>query len=296
MSAKNVVLIVDDVALNVKVLVNLLKDTYELKIATDGQRALELAQSEPIPDLILLDIVMPDMDGYEVLESLKITSLTKNIPVIFVTASSSINDEEKGLNLGAVDYITKPISPAIVLARIKTHLTIKLQHDELLYNASHDQLTGMYNRHMLSEVGQRKFARALRQGTKLSAIILDIDHFKNVNDTYGHLAGDKVLITIANALKNNMRIEDFSARFGGEEFIIILENCDALNAKEKAEFLREKIQEADTNGVQVTSSFGICELDENHTDFDSLLKDADKALYKAKENGRNKVEIFTMLD
>ncbi len=292
MTEKNVILIVDDVVVNVQVLVNLLKDNYELKIATDGSRALELAQLEPIPDLILLDIAMPGLDGYDVLAELKDIKVTQNIPVIFVTANTSIEDEERGLNLGAVDYITKPISPAIVKARVDTHLKIKLQHDALVYNASHDQLTGLYNRHVLVEEGQRTFARAKRQEEDLCAIILDIDHFKRVNDEYGHLVGDKVLIHVANVLKNNMRTEDFIARFGGEEFVLILENCDAKAAIDKAELLRKAIQNTQTEGINVTASFGICELKEGHETFESILKDADTALYKAKQSGRNKVVLF----
>lgn len=292
MKTKPVILIVDDVAVNVQILVNLLKDEYELKVAIDGKRALEFAQVEPIPDLILLDITMPKMDGYEVLSHLKETDITSKIPVIFVTGNTSIEDEEKGLNQGAVDYITKPISPAIVKARVKTHIMLKLQRDELLYNATHDQLTGLNNRHVLSEEGQRKFSRALRQKDKLSAVILDIDHFKQVNDKYGHLMGDKILINLANILSHEMRTEDFIARFGGEEFIVILENCDAKDAENIAQKFRKSIEESEVEGVKVTASFGVCELSSKHKTFESLLKDADIALYRAKDNGRNRVEVF----
>ena len=291
MKSKSVILIVDDVALNIQILVNLLKDDYEIKVATDGVRSLELAQSEPLPDLILLDITMPGMDGYEVLSHLKESSSTSQIPVIFVTGSTSIEDEEKGLNLGAVDYIAKPISPAIVKARVHNHLKIKHQHDELLYNANHDQLTGLYNRHVLSEEGERKFARAKRQGDKLSIIILDIDHFKAVNDDYGHLMGDKVLISIADILKKSRRTEDFPARFGGEEFVVVLEDCDIDNASEIAESLRESIASQEVDNISVTASFGVCDLKSRHDTFESLIKEADSALYDAKEDGRNKVKI-----
>ncbi len=291
MKEKSVILIVDDVASNIQVLATFLKDIYDLKIANNGQRALDLATIEPYPDLILLDISMPDMDGYEVLEKLKENDITKNTPVIFVTGSDTIQDEEKGLALGAVDYITKPISPAIVKARVKTHLIIKHQRDELLYNASHDQLTGLNNRHILAEEGQRKFSRAHRKGDELSVIMLDIDHFKKVNDTYGHLMGDTILIAIADILSVGMRVEDFTARFGGEEFIVILENCNLEFAKEKAEMLRTKIESTVTDGVGVTASFGVCQLNDSHNTFELLIKSADDALYKAKEGGRNRVEV-----
>ena len=291
MKDKSVVLIVDDVASNIQILASLLKDKYHLKIANNGARALELAINEPYPDLILLDIAMPGMDGYEVLQRLQENIITANLPVIFVTGSDSIKEEEKGLELGAVDYITKPISPAIVKARINTHLMIKHQRDELIYNASHDQLTGLYNRHVLSEEGQRKFSRAHRKGDDLSVIILDIDHFKNVNDTYGHLMGDKVLITIADILKNGMRNEDFAARFGGEEFIVMLEGCDVDFAEEIAQKLRKEIESKVTDDIVVTASFGVCQLCEKHDTFELLLKSADEALYRAKDSGRNRVEV-----
>ena len=289
MKEKSVVLIVDDVASNIQVLATFLKDHYDLKVANSGQRALELATSQPYPDLILLDISMPEMDGYEVLEKLKANDITANTPVIFVTGSDTIQDEEKGLALGAVDYITKPISPAIVRARVKTHLIIKHQRDALLYNASHDQLTGLYNRHVLAEEGQRKFARALRKGDSLSVIMLDIDHFKNVNDTYGHLVGDSILKKVAKILSSKKRTEDFTARFGGEEFIVVLESCSLEFAKAKAESLREEIASSVTDGVRVTASFGVCELREEHSNFELLLKSADDALYRAKEEGRDRV-------
>ena len=291
MKEKSVILIVDDVASNIQVLATFLKDTYDLKIANSGQRALALATTEPYPDLILLDISMPEMDGYEVLSKLQENDITHNLPVIFVTGSDSIKDEEKGLALGAVDYITKPISPAIVKARVQTHLIIKHQRDELLYNASHDQLTGLYNRHILAEEGQRKFSRAHRKGDDLSLLMLDIDHFKKVNDTYGHLMGDTILIAVADILSEGMRVEDFTARFGGEEFIVILENCNLEFAKEKAEVLRKKIASTVTDGISVTASFGVCQLTESHNTFELLLKSADDALYKAKELGRDRVEI-----
>ncbi len=291
MKEKSVVLIVDDVASNIQVLATFLKDTYDLKIANNGQRALGLATTKPYPDLILLDISMPEMDGYEVFYKLQENDITRNVPVIFVTGSDSIKDEERGLTLGAVDYITKPINPAIVKARVHTHLLIKYQRDELLYNASHDQLTGLYNRHVLAEEGQRKFARAHRNGDALSVIMLDIDYFKKVNDTYGHLMGDTILIAVADILSVGMRVEDFTARFGGEEFVVILESCNAEFAKDKAELIRKKIESTVSDGVSITASFGVCQLNDKHNTFELLLKSVDEALYKAKELGRNRVEI-----
>lgn len=292
MNKEPVVLIVDDVASNVEVLANILKEKYQIKIAQSGEKALELALKYPLPDIILLDIEMPSMDGFEVLKELKINSITKSIPVIFVTSHDATAQEEKGLLEGAVDYITKPIRPIIVKARIKTHLTIKEQYDKLIYAASHDQLTALYNRHHLNEEGGRKFSRALRYQDRLSVIMLDIDHFKEINDTYGHLVGDTILKEVAKTLNTSKRNEDFASRFGGEEFVILLDNCALEDAHNKAEILRKNIEALLPQNVVVTASMGVAELSFAHSSFEDLLKDADKALYEAKASGRNKVISF----
>ena len=292
MQNKAVVLIVDDVASNIQTLASVLKDEYQLKVATNGKRAIELAMQEPLVDLILLDVKMPEMDGYDVIEKLKENESTLNIPVIFVTANDTTSDEEKGLLAGAVDYITKPVRPAIVKARVKTHITLKLQRDELLYIALNDKLTGLHNRNYLTEIGDSKFARAKRHSENLSVIICDVDFFKAVNDTYGHLGGDKVLKAIGSLLNENKRAEDFCARYGGEEFVIVLEHCIKDKAKKKAEEIRVAISKLEIDGISVTASFGVAQIESGHENFEALLKDADEALYKAKEEGRNRVVVF----
>jgi diguanylate cyclase (GGDEF)-like protein len=292
MENKPVILIVDDISSNIQILAAVLKDDYRLKIATNGLRALELAASNPPVDLILLDVKMPEMDGYEVLSRLKADSTTKDIPVMFVTGKDSTLDEEKGLVAGAVDYITKPIRPIIVRARVKIHMTIKHQKDQLKYLALHDNLTGLYNRHHLDDEGGRKFARALRQGHNLSIIMADIDHFKTINDNYGHIVGDKILKSIADVLNSNKRVEDFTARYGGEEFVLLLEDSSAEDAKIKAESLRKIIESMNPEGIAITASFGVVTFNKRHKDLDDMLKDADEALYVAKESGRNRVVIF----
>lgn len=291
MEKKETLLIVDDVASNIQTMANILKDDYHIKVSKDGSRALELASQEPVPDLILLDVMMPIMDGYEVLHKLKANDATKDIPVIFVTGNDTTDDEERGLLAGAVDYITKPVRPAIVRARVNTHITLKSQRDELLYIALHDKLTGLHNRHYLTEIGDIKFARAKRHDEELCVVMSDIDHFKAVNDTYGHLGGDTVLRSVGDLLDKNRRAEDFTARYGGEEFVIILEHCSLKSAKDKAEVLREAISELDIDGIFVTSSFGVAQINSTHKDFEALLKDADEALYRAKESGRNRVVV-----
>ena len=289
---KPLLLIVDDIPSNVQTLAAILKNDYEIKVATNGQRALELSFSNIQPDLILLDVEMPQMNGYEVCMKLKNTDSTKNIPIIFITANHDIEDEEKGLNLGAVDYITKPVNPAIVRARVKTHITIKKQYDELKFIAMHDKLTSLYNRHYLMDAAIRKISSATRKNEPLTIVMSDIDHFKMVNDTYGHLVGDGVLKDVASVLNSTNRAEDFVARYGGEEFVTIFENCDAQNAAIKAQQMREEIENLNSQGIKITSSFGVAQLSAKHENFDMLLKDADDALYLAKSSGRNKVVIY----
>lgn len=292
MSTKAVILIVDDVPTNVQALALLLKEEYVIKVATSGVRALELAGQDPIPDLILLDVQMPDMNGYDVLKLLKENSDTAQIPIIFVTGKDTVEDEEYGLQLGAVDYIAKPIRPSIVKARVKTHITLKQQHDQLVGMATHDQLTGLYNRHYLSDALSKKVAHAKRHGELLSVMIVDIDHFKNVNDTFGHLMGDLILKAVAGTMQDSARKEDIAARFGGEEFIMVLDNCTAHDALIKAEHLRSKIQRLHPEDIAVTASFGVVQLDEDTQRYEDLLKNADMALYMAKEEGRNRVILY----
>ena len=287
MDQKPVILIVDDTASNLQLLAQLLKEDYQIKVANSGQKALELAES--LPDLILLDVIMPDMDGYEVCKHLKENDKTKNIPVIFVTGKVELEDEKKGLVLGAVDYITKPFHTSIVEARVKTHITIIQQHNQLQHLAMNDQLTGLYNRHYLMDVAIKKMARARRHNFPLSMILLDIDHFKNINDQHGHTTGDIVLSEIAALLSRHSREEDVAARMGGEEFVLLFEYCSLKDAHTKAELLRSEIEKLMPQNLKVTASFGVVECDSDDMTFELLFGRADKALYEAKGNGRNVV-------
>ena len=288
MDDQGTILIVDDTNTNIAVLGACLQNRYHLKVAMDGKRCIELATQEPIPDLILLDIIMPNMDGYDVCRHLKENSVTQHIPIIFVTGRDSDDDEEFGLQLGAVDYITKPIRSAIVIARVSTHIKLKQQRDTLRFLALHDQLTGLFNRHFLISTAKDKMARAARNDEILSLVMLDIDHFKQVNDRYGHQLGDTVLKAIAQVLSNSNRIEDIAARFGGEEFVILLDNCSLLNATDKTELIRLKIEALTPEGISITASFGVAEFQVEES-FEQLLSRADAALYLAKEQGRNRI-------
>ena len=287
---KPIVLVVDDAPANIQILAGCLKNDYQVKVATNGARCLELAEVSPEPDLILLDILMPDLDGYEVCQQLKQNETTRHIPVIFVTAKDNDEEEEKGLSLGAVDYITKPIRPAVVVARVKTHVTLKRQHDLLARMAMRDQLTGLYNRHYLLDAAYRKVARAMRHQYSICLLMIDVDHFKKINDTHGHVVGDEVLKGIATLMDACSRQEDVIARFGGEEFVVLLGHCEMAGALEKGQQLLGSIERLKPGGIEVTVSIGVAELSSSGETFGDLLGRADLALYKAKDNGRNCVE------
>jgi len=284
------VLIVDDSPSNIRVMAAVLQERYRVKTATSGQQCLEMAIRHK-PDLILLDIEMPGLSGYEVCRELKDMSETQDIPVIFVTGRDNIEDEEMGLRIGAVDYITKPIRPVILSARVDTHVTLKQQQDRLLKMAMHDQLTGLYNRHYMLDIVDQKIARARRHHTPLSTLIVDLDHFKKINDTYGHIVGDQILEQVGEFLNKQCRTEDTVTRFGGEEFLILMEPCSLNQAHYKAEVMRHQISELMPSGIPVTVSIGVAELSENDTVFNDMLKRADDALYRAKALGRNRTEL-----
>lgn len=297
MTDKPIILIVDDEPANIQILAACLKDKYNIKVATSGEQCMEIVDDpdQIMPDLILMDIEMPGKGGYEACRCLKENTNYSSTPVIFVTARDGEGDEEKGLLLGAVDYITKPVNPAIVMARVDTHITLKQQRDELKKMALHDQLTGLYNRYYLLEEANHKVAQAMRHKHSLSLLMMDIDHFKIINDEHGHPAGDAVLQSVAKLLKELNRIEDITARFGGEEFVIVLDHCNAENAEAKAEIIRQKIEASKPEDIKVTVSIGVAELRAGEETFSDLLKRADIALYLAKEQGRNRVILSEFL-
>jgi len=294
---KQTVLIVDDAPANIKILGEAFKGSYKVQIATTGPKGLEIAMSPNPPDLILLDIVMPDMDGYEVCRRLKASKRTQNIPIIFITGKSEEADETMGLELGAVDYITKPFSLPIVKARVKTHMELK-RHRDILENLSAlDGLTGIPNRRRFDEFFKREWRRALREPDLLSMVIIDIDFFKTFNDNYGHGAGDDCLKKVARALARAVkRPMDVVARYGGEEFICMLPATNLEGALLVAETLRKTIEALEIPHAPssvadyVTISLGAATIlpakDVNPT---TLIEGADRCLYRAKGDGRNQV-------
>ena len=295
---KPIILVVDDAPVNVKVLTAALRQDYIIKVAVNGLDALASAKSEPYPDLILLDVMMPEMDGYEVLRLLKENPATSRIPVIFVTAKASAIDEEAGLNLGAIDYITKPISIPVTRARVRNHVALKLQADLLEELSLIDPLTQIPNRRRMDENLENEWKKALRSGKPLSILMIDIDYFKGYNDHYGHGAGDECLCRVAEALSNGVsRSGDMVARYGGEEFAVILPETDLQSALLIAERLRQLVlglnlpHAASRLEMRVTVSIGCATMDSatGITKAAELLHKADSMLYQAKKMGRNQV-------
>jgi diguanylate cyclase (GGDEF)-like protein len=304
------ILIIDDTLTNIEILYKILQGDYDIFFAKNGADGVRIVKREA-PDLILLDIMMPDMDGYQVCAALKGDPRTAPIPIIFITAMGSDDDEAKGLECGAIDYITKPISPPIVKARVRNHLELKRNRDlleelalelgeknrELGILAREDGLTGLANRRHFNEVLEAELKRAVRNRQQLSLILCDVDYFKKYNDQYGHVAGDKCLQSIGEIMRANFkRAGDLPARYGGEEFAVILPDTPPEKAMQLAERLRlqllERAMPHAVTGVlgQVTLSAGVVggqATQERNAEW--LISEADRALYLSKERGRNRV-------
>jgi diguanylate cyclase (GGDEF)-like protein len=288
------VLIVDDEKMNLDILAQVLSPMYNILIAKNGKRALELAE-EHTPDLILLDVLMPDMSGFDVIEKMKACDVTTNIPIIFITGLADSEDEEKGFLLGAVDYITKPFNKIIVKARVNTHIMIVDQMRTIERIALIDPLTRISNRRGFNKLVDNEWRKAIKNKTPVSFMIIDADKFKNYNDTYGHPQGDVLLQTIANVFKQTAPNPDCAARWGGEEFVILMPGLDVFEASKIAEKVRSSVEALaiPTESGEVTTitvSVGLnCIIPDESTDIGDFVNKADQALYKAKESGRNRV-------
>ncbi len=289
------ILAIDDKPENLYTLGVALSTDFDLQIATSGAMGLALAM-EFQPDLILLDLMMPEMDGYETCRRLKADPLTRDIPVIFITARDSPLDEAYGLESGAVDFVTKPINPVVLRARLRTQLTLKRQSELLRSLAFIDGLTGIANRRRFDENLESEWRGCRRTRTPLSLVMIDIDQFKQFNDAYGHQAGDTCLQSVASVLKAGVgRSHDIVARYGGEEFVCLMPGADQAGAMIKAEALRLAVQalgiahKGSTVAPVVTISLGVATaIPSAELTPERLLTAADASLYEAKRTGRNR--------
>ena len=297
---KPTILVVDDMTTTLLLLHDLLKDTYEVKIAKSGTKALEILESPNDIDLILLDVEMPDINGYEVCKRIKNNETIKNIPIIFITGRTSQEDEEYGLNLGAIDYITKPFNKAIVKLRIKNYLNLKIKNDMLEKLSMYDGLTNIRNRRFFDETFEKTFNEIKRDKKSLAVLMIDIDFFKPYNDNYGHGQGDETLRKVAKALEKTIkRASDFVARYGGEEFVILLKDINKDGVEAVANNLLNAIRELkithEFSKIEnyVTVSIGVSYYNSSSdiTKLELLLK-ADETLYNVKNSGRNNFAIL----
>lgn len=289
------ILIVDDEKSNIRILHHILQQSYTIYTAKDGETAINIAR-EYRPDLILLDVIMPGMNGYEVLSELKGYDDTRDIPVIFVTGLSNADDEVKGFLLGAADYITKPFNSTIVKVRIKQQLQTVKQIRTIKRLGMIDPLTDLPNRRSFDSQMKFEWGRAIREKIYLSMLMIDLDKFKIYNDTYGHPQGDVLLQSVAEIFHQTVkRSTDFVARWGGEEFAVLLPNTNIEGAAIVAENIRANTENAvvlcaDGTSTGTRISIGISsKLPDMTTQISELVTGADKALYEAKKQGGNRV-------
>lgn len=291
------VLIVDDDRINRAALAEALQDDCRLLLAKDGETALQRLKSDDV-SLVLLDISMPGMDGYQVLKQIRTDPELGDLGVIFITGQSSEEDEERGLLLGAADYITKPVRPAIVRARVNIHLKLAAQRRELERLSREDWLTGLANRRSFEVVLERVFQDALQENTPLGLALLDVDHFKQFNDLYGHAAGDRALQSVATVLSEmTRRAGEIAARYGGEEFVLLAQNAHDFSVT--LEEVRKRVvalaiphEASSADGVLTVSLGGVVGYPKDNAQLAALMKRADELLYVSKRDGRNRVSLM----
>ncbi|WP_066355089.1 GGDEF domain-containing response regulator [Aliarcobacter skirrowii] len=292
------ILIVDDMSTNLMMLSDILKDDYNIKISKTGEKAIELCKNLDI-DLVLLDIEMPLMNGYEVCKNLKNYEKTKNIPIIFVSAKNSEEDEEYGLNLGAIDYISKPFSKVIIKARVKNQIKLKQKTELLEKLSNYDGLTNIKNRRYFDDRLTQVYKDSKIKNTNLALIMIDIDFFKPYNDNYGHGKGDEALKIVAKTLENSIlntldRPNDLVARYGGEEFVVLFSNIDLKELEEISNRVVKAIRDENIEhkfskvASYLTISLGaVLYKSSNDLSIASIMKSADEALYEVKQKSRD---------
>jgi PleD family two-component response regulator len=315
-----IVLVVDDTSRNLQLVVEILdNEGYGTTFASNGKQAIERVKKGDI-DLILLDLMMPEIGGIEVCQILKKDAEFAKIPIIFLTASNEKDNIIRAFESGAVDYVTKPFYSRELLARVRTHLELKTIYDhlekanaELQRTASIDYLTGVPNRRTIFTFAQKEFDRSARYQRNFSVLVMDIDHFKYINDTFGHLTGDRVLIAVAQTIQDCLRKvdgfghwiegksatvptetpEDSFGRWGGEEFVAILPETPLEEGLIAAERIRHALTQltidADGRAIRITISVGVAGVRPGDAHIEEVIERADQALLLAKRQGRNRV-------
>ncbi len=289
------ILVIDDSAVQTEFLCSILKDDYELAVCHTAEEGLAAAKEGGF-SLILLDVVMPGMDGFMLLRELKATVLTKHIPVILLTSLADIQYEERGLLLGAVDYVTKPFSPVIIRARVNTHIQLFRYQMQFREQAMVDELTGVANRRRYESESAARWQEAVRFGLPITICMFDIDKFKVYNDTFGHPAGDKVISTVAQKISSFFwRATDLFARYGGEEFVAVFVGSEARPAFEFMKTIRQAVEDLHIPHSSPVSQWvtvsigGVTVVPKMGDQLETYLKTADAMLYDAKRLGRNQV-------
>ena len=309
MKAK-LLLVDDSSAQSGKIRATLERLGYAVDCASSGVEGLKLARAQR-PDLILLDVEMADLDGFAVCRWLKVNTETRDIPVIMLTVRKEVADRVEGLNIGADDYLPKPFADAELEARIFAALRVKAAHAELRERNSQlesmlhhvealaitDPLTGLFNRRRFADVLKREFAITRRYKNTLSCMMIDIDHFKRINDRYGHDVGDQVLKEAARRLIETVREVDVPARYGGEEFAVLLPHTAKRDAAIAAERVRAAMSKTEFRcgeaSIRISASLGVAgNSDVTDGQAEDLVKAADYALYEAKRLGRDRVVLF----
>ncbi len=290
------VLIAEDDPVSRRVLEGFLaKWGYDLVVTRDGAEAWRALQQECPPQLAIVDWMMPGMDGLELCRAVRGRGASPYTYILLLTAKGQKQDIVQGIEAGADDYLTKPFDAQELRVRIRAGVRLLELQEKLRDLAAHDPLTGVFNRGAILELLRRELARSDREGVATGVIIADLDHFKRVNDTHGHLVGDAVLCEAAKRIQAAVRAYDYVGRYGGEEFLIFSPRCDLRDAVQQAERLREYIAREPVTvppaSVEITASFGVCASEAGlRNDFTTLIKAADAALYRAKERGRTRVE------
>jgi diguanylate cyclase (GGDEF)-like protein len=276
------------------------REGYRVITAGNGVEALEKLQKEEV-QIALSDIMMPKMDGFELIKSIRSDSVLKGIYLILITARIQEGDRVRGLDLGADDYITKPFSFSELLARVRVGSRVVQYQQNLEHQTQVDPLTGLFNRRGFEKKIAEEFERSKRYNHPLSVLLLDIDNFKIINDTYGHHGGDTALVKISEILREKTRSSDFPARYGGEEFVLILPETDQESAIQVASKVHEEIRSqpfgSTTSSFALTVSIGLTSTSTKpYDDWRQMLDDADQAMYVAKNSGKDRVEVWLPRD